>query len=410
LAFNYFEPISTHSRININYNVSLNHQNNQVVTNLNLVPSGTIKIDSLSQSFTTSLLAQSAGINLQHIYKKVNILYGVNFQKSELSENYIGQVPINNNTTNFFPSLSLHYAQSPNSDYGFNYSGNSTAPTSEQLQTVKNVGNLQAIIIGNPDLKPSFNHSLKFSYRHTGLETGQILFLNASGGVIQNQIINTSILVKDTLKSLKQINSYINVNGSYNLNADYNWSLPFKLYNKPFKISLNGSINYNYGLVYTDSIKSHDINKFYTQTVHLSSFIKIFSFDAALQYQKNFNLYSTGNGLATSFQIWNFTSRCSVRISNNLNFNTDINKRINQGYNNIGTDNPFIMNAALELMLFKKRNINIQLQAFDIFKEANSVNQLVTGNTVTNTQYNYVSRYLIVSFSVPIQKFGKADK
>ncbi|WP_183578959.1 outer membrane beta-barrel protein [Mucilaginibacter sp. X5P1] len=409
VTFSYSEPISIYTQIDLNYNLNLNKQNNRIITNTALVPYGLIEIDSLSQSFISSLLTQELGIDIRYSRKKITMLYGVNFQRNRLSENYINQSPINNSETNFFPTFNFHYTASQNNDYEFNYSGSSVAPTFDQLQSVKDTRDLQNVVIGNPNLKPSFTHSLTFNYRHIGAKSGQIFFFNATGSFIQNQIISTSSLVKDTLGSLKEITSYLNVNGSYNLNVDYNWSLPFKIYNIPFKISFIGSTNYNYGIVYTDSVKSHNTNKLYSQTIRTSSYLNRLSFYAAVEYQKTTNQYTTGDGLTSDVQVWNFMVYSNIKIFKCFSFNLDINKRLNQGYN-VNVNNPFIVNTTLEYILLKKRQVNIQMQALDIFNQSNRTNQTTTGNTIIDSQSNYVSRYLIFSINIPISRFAKSDK
>lgn len=405
----YSEPLTINGAIDFSYGLNLNRQNNSIVTNLDIAPYSLIEIDSLSQRFSTTLFTQTVGLDLRYSHKKIRMLFGMNLQKDALMEDYVNNPSMTNNVTNFSPTLNFHYTASENNDYEFNYYGSSIPPTFDQLQTVKDIRNLQNIVIGNPNLKPSFSHSLKFVFRHFGLKSHQTLFLNVTGSLIQNQIITTTSLVKDTLGNLAQMSSYSNVNGSYNMNLDYDWSILFNIHGQPFKLSFNGSANFNYGIIYVDSLRSHNTNKAYSQIIRLNSFSKSVSFDAQAQYQKSYNLYFIDNNLSTSLQVWSTAAQANIKITNQVSFNIEMSKRLNQGYTNINVNNPFIVNSYLQLTPFRKSSMTLELKALDVFNESNSVNQVIAGNTVTNTQSNYITRYFILSIDIPIRKFPKAN-
>jgi hypothetical protein len=410
INFSYSEPLSTNSTFDFTYNLNLDQQKTILITELSQ-PYGLIRIDSLSQSFNSTLWSHNLGLNFRYNHNKIGLLLGMNLQRNTLDENFESQnLSIANSITNFSPILNLNYTGSKNNQYELNYSGSSAAPTFDQLQSVRDTRDLQNVIVGNPNLKPSFSHTLNFTYRHVGLKSGQVLLIRGSGSLIENQIINNTSLEKDTLGSLKQITSYLNVNGAYSFNLNYNWSFPFKIIKQPFRISFIGSTNYNYGIVYTDSIKSHNVTKIYSQSIRASSYLKKISFDAGIIYQKNINQYTTGHGLISSIQNWNFTLNTNITICKNLNFNIESTKRLNQGYQNIDVNNPLVINATLKLILSESTPIHIQVQALDLFNQSNQIGQIVTNNTIINSHSKYVSRYLIFSLNMPISKFGKSFK
>jgi len=70
------------------------------------------------------------------------------------------------------------------------------------------------------------------------------------------------------------------------------------------------------------------------------------------------------------------------------------------------SSNPFIVNGSLELKLFKKKNGVIQLQAFDIFNQANNFTRTITDNAITDSKTNYITRYLKLKFALKLGKFG----
>ena len=407
----YSEPVNKYSHFDFAYNFNLSQQRTSLITDVSLAPYSLIRIDSLSQSFNSALLTQNIGFDFRYSQNKITLLAGINLQRNTLNEKYESKnLNITNSVNNFSPILNLNYVPSTNNSYELNYSGSSSAPTYDQIQPVEDTRNLQYIVMGNPNLKPSFSHALNFNFRHLGIQSKQVFTVNVGGNVIQHQIISNTSLIKDTLGSFKQLTSYLNVNGAYTLNSNYNWSYPFRILKQSFKISMTGSANYNYGVVYTDDIRSHSISRFYSQGIRTSSYLKKISIDAYVQYQKNITEYSIGQGLSTSIQNWNFTLNSNISIYKNLIFTFESSKRLNQGYGSIGVNNPFVVNASIMQAFFKKNPINLTVQALDLFNQSNRVSQTITGNTVINNRSNIVTRYLLIRLSVPISKFVKPNK
>ena len=74
-----------------------------------------------------------------------------------------------------------------------NYRGDAQQPGFGQLQDVRDSSNLQYQTNGNPNLKPSINHTLNFFYNDFNFTKGRVLFSSFSVSTIQNQVITRTI-------------------------------------------------------------------------------------------------------------------------------------------------------------------------------------------------------------------------
>ena len=85
---------------------------------------------------------------------------------------------------------------------------------------------------------------------------------------------------------------------------------------------------------------------------------------------------------------------------------SDLSKIFNNGYSSSLAVDPFIINTYLEKQFFKDKRATMRLQAYDLLNENTSVSRSVTGNVITDSQSNRLSRYFMLSFTMRIQKFS----
>jgi hypothetical protein len=85
---------------------------------------------------------------------------------------------------------------------------------------------------------------------------------------------------------------------------------------------------------------------------------------------------------------------------------SDLSKSFNNGYSSSLAVNPFIINTYLEKQFFKDKRASLRFQGFDLLNENTSVSRSVTGNVITDSQSNRLSRYFMLSFTMRLQKFS----
>ena len=65
-----------------------------------------------------------------------------------------------------------------------------------------------------------------------------------------------------------------------------------------------------------------------------------------------------------------------------------------------------LLNASIEKTVFKKKNGFIRLSGFDIFKQNTNITRTVTGNYITDTRTNRLTRYFMLTFTYRINRFN----
>jgi len=70
--------------------------------------------------------------------------------------------------------------------------------------------------------------------------------------------------------------------------------------------------------------------------------------------------------------------------------------------------NPFILDASIERTFLPHRNLTLNIRAFDILNRQNIVQRVITANSIFDNQIRSVTRYVMVSLSLSLQKWHGA--
>lgn len=410
-SFSYSEPLSaaddtvSTKNIDFNYVFSLSSNNNSLQTRVRN-PNGFISfVDSLSNVYHSTFLNNNFRVSYRYGSKRLNYTAGISLQPSSLKGSYEGRPDrIRQNTLNFAPSGNLNFVISPSQALSGNYNGSSNAPDFQQLQPVADTRDLQNVIIGNPNLKTSFNHNANIDYRLFDPAGGLSFQVGLNTSLVQNQVVANVVLVGDSLNSLKQETRYVNANGNYNVGASYNLSYPFS--KNRFALALNGNLDRSNDVLFTDGKKSFSKRLNYNQQFSFSANTEKLSLTAQASYGLNANTFSLSSaGQTRNVETWMFSLYSRVVLSKSWTFNFTGSKRINSGYS-IAANNPLLINAGIEKNIFKKRTGLLTFAVNDLLNQGNGLNRTFSDNAVTESRTDGKTRFFLLGFSMRLQDFG----
>lgn len=453
--------------ISIDYSGSLNVTESDLQTFvLNPLSSSPVKVDSLSVHTRNSAVNQSLSLNYYQSGKKNRISGGLNIRPN-LVRNYYPDLntTYNNNYINFSPTFNYTKTITSSKTLSINYNGSNNNPTVSQMQPVKNTQNLQNIVIGNPNLKSSFNHSFSSNFNYFGKKSNISFQSGFSINTIRNEIINNIILIPDTLGAFKQETRFENVNGNYSINVNYNLNIPFK--SRKYTVGLNGSAGNSRKVAIINSDKTFNKGFNFSQNISASFNIKKFNANANMGYivstnnnnnfgqsfeqstaidqmpynlllntgqsffrtksfnsnisaslrLKNFRLSFNGNysnshnnnntslNVNTKIQSLNFGTSGTVTLFKSYNFNFDANKRINKGYS-LANANPLIINVGAGKSFLKNKALSFNINVNDLLNQGNNISQRVLGNSIIESRTNQVMRVVTFGLNYNLSSFG----
>jgi hypothetical protein len=448
--------------LNVSYNGNIGKNNGDIETFVFDNHTNAIsRVDSLSTSTRTFSLTQSVGMNYNYNSKKMRYNLGFNARPSLLSNDYLHlQQKIRNNTFNYSPNINISKSFSPSKTLSINYSGNNQNPSISQLQPIRNVQNLQNLVEGNPDLKPSFSHSMNARFNYSAIKSGISIQSGMNFSTTQHEIVNNIILVPDTLNSLKQITRFENIDGNYNIGGNYTLNVP--LSKNKYSISYSGSVSFSNRASFINDERAYNKGFNVSQNMRGAITHKKFSLNANLSYNitnnngtallssyadfiavgigqitnatffksttlradmnsslrlKNFSLRGGASYNTTSSENsqnntnignvktvdLNLSGTLTVKKSYFINFSSS--KRINSGYA-FANNNPFLLNAGLRKNFMKDGSLSLNLSGNDLLNQGNNINRYITGNTIVDSRSNQATRVFSLGLSYNLSKFG----
>ncbi|MBC7399940.1 MAG: outer membrane beta-barrel protein, partial [Mucilaginibacter sp.] len=384
----------------------------------------------LSNNYNYTFVTNRVGLNYRVIDVKYNYTVGLGIQPSVLD----GRSITNNITThvsqlNYVPSARFIYNFSRNQSLSFNYNGSSTQPSFNQLQPVVDLSSASYPVQGNPDLKQAFSNNVFLRYNSFGIESGNILFVNASYNTI-NDYVATRTTTYRTLSSTAiaanpDLKNFRNATLTRYLNADGYTAASFGgFYSKPwderrYTLSFNANVSYAKYPAFVDSV---DFNGVTSAT--LKNISKTLTFTPGLRFRldikdvidaqasANYSISKTDNsltGLSSLSQNTNIrTTTLGLTGKNyfgNWTVSYDYSKQINAGYT-IPVTNPSILSAYIERRFLAQNRATVRLAAVDLFNQNTGFSVQSDGSSVTQTSVNRLGRYYMLTFSLRLQKFA----
>jgi hypothetical protein len=395
---------SVSKNLDIYYAFDMEENANDLLTSVNnLVGVGRI-VDSLSTRYTSRFTSHLLGTSFRYGSDDLSYSLGVTGQPNILKVlNKQPRSVISHTGFNISPVANVSYNLSEKTSLTFLYNGSSVAPNFNQLQPVPNTRNLQNIIIGNPNLKSTFNQAANLSFQNSNLETGRALMLGLSGNIIQNQVVSNVILRRDTLNSLRQETTFLNASGGYNFDGLYSWSKPY--IQNILNLEVRGSVGFGNTIAFSDNVLNENKGFNFSQAVMIRMNKKALSITADANYNYYSNRYSLAYGNLRNIEVYEFNLSMKAQLVKRLMLGFDALKRINIGYA-LAAENPFIVNMSLEKSFLKREQGTIKLQAYDILNQGNYLIRNVADNAIIDSRSNRITRYLQLSLNINLQQFG----
>ena len=381
----------------VNYAVTDNKQETQWIDN-----DGKANfIDSLSNAYRYTTQHHQAELNYHRNKGKLDYTLGMTLHPSSLRSNIIDNDGKRTmmHSNRLLPVSRLQYKPSKSETIIFNYTGNVAFPALQQLQSIPDLTNPQFPVIGNPNLNSSVSHSLSANYRKAGLNTS---YINFSGNYVQDKIVTNVVLVKDSFNTIKQETHFLNVDGSYGLSIRYGRSQ--RLADGKYNLFLDGNSAYNNNILYLENVRKKAPNLAITQSVKANMLRLWIELAGGVSYTYRRNVYILQENNVTNLSTWTFNMNGKVYFLKTFMLAADGNKQINSGYSSAVNTNPFMVNATLEKIFFK-RKLTCRLQGFNLLDEKARSSQTVSGNTVTENRSNMIGRYFMLSLQFDLNAF-----
>ena len=420
----YSEPLTESARLSFNYSFSYNknESDKESMSYKDALFTELIGIDTaLTNKTSTMRMTNNLGINYGYYKEKISLGVGgsINLSKEENRYEYLNSPDsvVKNNYLNLSPRMNFSYTLSKRSNLNFNYSGNTTSPSADQLQDILDVRDQLNVSKGNPDLKKTFSQSASMSFSSSLISEEKFSFLHASvnfNNSFNNIASATQFINNDTIINGSEIlrgarlSMPVNLNGQWSISTNVNYSFGIK----SLKLRLNPSISYSYShtpSIY-DNIKNFTNSHNATFNLGINSNISEnldYNISSRTSYSSS---TSTTTGGSNSFtQSVNANAKWvfwkEFILAGDYSYTYTLSKKggnVNQSNSNL--------NLEIGKKFLKRKQLQVRFKAMDILRQRNLLNYSIH-DLYTQTRYSTNNRnYYMLTISYRFNTLGKKSE
>ena len=441
----YTEPIAKNLFLETNYSYSWNNNtslkntfasgSNAMVDGLLVFnPEGEVIDERYSNEIRNTSQSHRAGASLTYQKEKFRAQLGASYNPTITDNTTTGHDPYHNVSHNWSPQAMLNYEFTDNSHIRFFYFGRSAQPSTSQLLPVPDNSNPLSISLGNPNLNPYFNHSVRGMFGYTNKETFTSVHVRFGASLVEDAITNAQWYDPAGVQYSIPVNGpgtgssdvRIMVNSPFGKTGLSIFSMTFARYNQSSSFIGKGTLNseqyydaenatfdyVNFHKDYPSLADSDDFINNKTQTMSFTQRLRLTYRNDFVELtvggrtrvnkswytMENSNLAATWNNQVDGSMNWT--------IPGGINLIADVDYNWYNGYTTPQEDE-IIVNAEITKLLFKNK-CTIALKAYDILGQSKNLSVSDSANYHLETRNNTLGRYIILSFTYRFGNFGGA--
>ncbi len=404
------EPLNKTLSLELNYNNSFNFDNQErLVYNYNPV---TQKYDLRDATFTNeyenTTLTNAVGFSLNKTEKKYNWNVGLAVQNTDRTNvNVSNGAEFNQNFTNLTPSAQFRYNFSNSKRLNIRYNGRTQQPSISQIQPIPDNTNTQTIVLGNPDLEPSFTNNLTIFYNNFDFASYRTLFLGAFINQQFNAFTNSQVLITDPTSPNygKIATTPVNVDGNYSANLFGNVSQPIIKCNK-LTLTVGGGATFAKTTGYTNGLENVTNSLGLSNSYKLVSNLNKLDLIAGISGRMDRDKYSITPNSNTRYYTLSPNVDISYLFPGNIRLQSDLTYNKYTGRGTANSDFTMV-NAYISRQFFKNRG-TFKFSVNDLLNQNTGISRSSGANTIVDSQFNVLKRYYMLSFTYSLNKIAGA--
>ncbi|MDT0641420.1 outer membrane beta-barrel protein [Zunongwangia sp. F363] len=340
------------------------------------------------------------GLNYEGDIWRVNTEVGLLHTSLENS-NYLEETSFDNIYNNLFLEAGVRYEIERSKSLSVRYNTNVDIPSIRQLQPVVDRTNPLNIVVGNPELEPTYRQSINLNYRNFDFATRSGIFSWMNFDFYKDNVVQVSI-VEDG----RRTTTYTNVDGAMNANMGAFYNKQYKTEASTFRYNVGFSASYNKSVGFING------EKFHSERYNISPRLRLsYEIEELLNVEPNYELtFNKTQYDISSNRNEQFTNhRAGLEVTTywpeNVVFGNDI------SYNYFGIVSPGFDNSSILWNMslgyeFLDDNATIKLKVYDLLDQNINTRREIGDDYIQDVSSLILTRYAMLSFTYKIKNFG----
>lgn len=400
-SLSYTEPLGRRRYLEFNYE----HSKNQTDVNREVYDISTgerIFDEALSNLYRSGYTYNNVGMNFILNRPTFNLTMGATMQYTNLDGDLLlTDTEIRQDFQNILPQLNFRYNFTSTKNLNVDYETNVIEPSLTQLQPIVDNTNPLNIYVGNPELKPEYQHRIRTRYHAFNPATFSGMFGMLNLTYARNKIRNTQI-IDDRL---------VTTTTPVNVENDYRASIFTAFFSRinalQLKYNIGPRINYSRGITFINGVENNTDNV--TTGMRLR-------FDNLKQEKVQIGIGANANYTTSRFSIDADRNQDFINHTYEADLGIMIKERVNivsrldyQVYNGISDDfnqDVPIWNAEVSVLMLKGKKGQLKIGVYDILNQNRGVSRVNQFNYTLDTQVNALGRYFLTTFTYNLKGFS----
>ncbi len=420
LSANFTEPLGKSSRIEFlsQYNYSGNKSN--AISDSVRADGSRFELERLSNIFHYHQEQLNTGVNYRFVNKKFNIALGARLLSTSMKgERLDRRAGANANASisdlRVIPAFRAAYSKTNSERLSMNYRATTSMPQFSQIQPFTDLTDANNIVVGNPDLKPSFSHVIDVNYskflQKQKASIGITVNYSYEQDRVQSNIIQRLQTITNGSESItRSINEthFVNLSGSQNFGLSYNLS---KSWNAKYNVNYSGIITKSLSKAMSNNVvyDAHSFRQDHRLSANMTP-IKDLDIFPSFGYSFNSTRSELQNSISSKIHNYSLALDATMVFLETYRAGFGMNKNITRGYEQLGNPSPFLLNVNIQKEFFKKRSLILAVVVNDLLNQNNIVQQTQTASGYTNTLSASQGRTIGFSISTNLQRWGGTPK
>jgi hypothetical protein len=405
LNLTYVEPLSLQQKLELHYNAADSRsQARRAVADYDAARGGYTEPNAaLSNRFSSGFLTQRAGLVWQTRRLRYGYSLGLDAQHSRLGlDNQSRDTSLARRYQTLLPNAMFTWNGPRSRSLRLNYRTRLQAPTATQLQPVADNTNPLYVRLGNPLLRPEYYHSLTATYNQFNATNNRSVFGLLSGTQVQDRIVSSTSFDAAGVQTTRPVNAngYRTLNGFLSLGQRLGWH----------KLNLNLTTNgaYTQGRSLVNEQWNRARNWSLGQGLSLNT-----AFNDRLEFGLQANAtyldarYSLLPQQNTAYWTQTLEADLFYQLPGRFTLSSDLWLTRYAGRAAGFNQGVALWNLALARQLFKDKQGELKLQAYDLLRQNRSVVRNVTDTYLEDVRSRVLTRYFMLSFTYNLRQFGK---
>jgi hypothetical protein len=359
----------------------------------------------LSTDFINKNRVGTPSAKLAYNSEKMNFSFGSGYSLRSIENNdqLRPDLSLKRNFEFIELDANFNYRFNPKMSLYFDYDYDNQAPAISQLQPFQNVSDPLNTVTGNPNLRPTQQHSTYLGFNKYDFQKGTGFYLYGNGTLFNDQVVSKTTVDENFVRNT----TYENVDGGY-------YSYIGGSYSKDFKIDTLQTVKVRMGMnaSFNKSINFNNDVKYASNTNSLTPTFSIgYTWNKLFEIRPNYRLSFTN----TTYDLPDFENQRFLRhalgirtatfVPKNFEWRNDINFTYNPNVADGFQKSAWFWNSTLAYS-FLKEKAAITIKVYDLLNQNTNAQRTATQNFIQDQQSTVLEQYFMLSFSWKFNSLG----